>query len=71
MLVAVLHDEDRALYDAWFTYGSIHETKAYRVREIERMWFRRLWGGTEVHGDRICGGVYGVRDRRRNSSGKW
>ncbi|MCS6876514.1 MAG: hypothetical protein NZM36_06630, partial [Aquificaceae bacterium] len=38
--------------DLWFSYGSMHETKAYKVRKAKSV---------EVYGDRGYNGVEGVK----------
>ncbi|MCS7261939.1 MAG: hypothetical protein N3C13_02700 [Aquificaceae bacterium] len=30
----------RVVHDLWFTYSSMHEAKAYRVRKTKSAWFR-------------------------------
>ncbi|MCX7990028.1 MAG: hypothetical protein N2648_05250 [Aquificaceae bacterium] len=60
VLVMVLCDEDGVVYDIWFTYGSMHEAKAYRIRKAKSAWFRNLVEGAEVYGDRGYKGVEGV-----------
>ncbi|MDW8434267.1 MAG: hypothetical protein RMK35_05625, partial [Aquificaceae bacterium] len=40
VLVMVLCDKDGVVYDVWFTYGSMHEAEAYRIREVRSAWFR-------------------------------
>ncbi|MCX8075578.1 MAG: hypothetical protein N3C57_00975, partial [Aquificaceae bacterium] len=60
VLVIVLCDEDGIVYDIWFTYGSMHEARAYRIRKAKSAWFRRLVESAEVYGDRGYEGVEGV-----------
>ncbi|MDW8096016.1 MAG: hypothetical protein RMI51_04375 [Aquificaceae bacterium] len=60
VLVMVLCDEDGVVYDVWFTCGSMHEVKAYRIRKAKSAWFRRLVESAEVYGDRGYEGVEGV-----------
>ncbi|MCX8076211.1 MAG: hypothetical protein N3C57_04175 [Aquificaceae bacterium] len=45
------------VYDLWFTYGSVHEAKAYKIRKVKSAWFRRLVEDAEVYGDRGYKGV--------------
>ncbi|MCS7165814.1 MAG: hypothetical protein RMJ51_06060 [Candidatus Calescibacterium sp.] len=40
------------MYEVWFTYGSMHEAKAYKIRKAKSGWFRNLVGLAEVYGDR-------------------
>ncbi|MCX8077688.1 MAG: hypothetical protein N3D76_03415 [Geminocystis sp.] len=61
----VLCDEDGGVYDVWFTYGSMHESKAYRLRKSKSRWFRELVGYNEVYGDRAYRYVEGVKVCRR------
>ncbi|MCX8075460.1 MAG: hypothetical protein N3C57_00360, partial [Aquificaceae bacterium] len=60
VLVMVLCDEDGVVYDIWFTYCSMHEARAYRIRKAKSAWFRRLVESAEVYGDRGYEGVEGV-----------
>ncbi|MCX7989345.1 MAG: hypothetical protein N2648_01720 [Aquificaceae bacterium] len=48
VLVMVLCDENGVVYDVWFTYGSMHEAKAYRIRKVKSAWFRNLVDGVIV-----------------------
>ncbi|MCS6876297.1 MAG: hypothetical protein NZM36_05500 [Aquificaceae bacterium] len=60
VLVMVLCDEDGVVYDIWFTYGSMHEAEAYRIRKAKSAWFRRLVESAEVYGYRAYKDVEGV-----------
>ncbi|MEN3028473.1 MAG: hypothetical protein ABDH29_04520 [Aquificaceae bacterium] len=61
VLVMVLCDENGVVYDVWFTYGSMHESKAYKIRKSRSKWFRELVEGHEVYGDKAYEYVEGVK----------
>ncbi|MEN3028084.1 MAG: hypothetical protein ABDH29_02440 [Aquificaceae bacterium] len=47
--------------DVWYIWGSMHESKAYRIREARSKWFGELAEGHEVYGDRAYEYVGGVK----------
>lgn len=57
VLVMMLCDEDGFVYDIWYTYGSMHEKKAFEIRYEKSYWFKFLVDNFEVIGDKAYRGV--------------
>ncbi|WP_457642143.1 hypothetical protein [Persephonella sp.] len=57
VLVIVLCDEDGFIYDIWYTYGSMHEKKAFDIRYERSYWFRFLVNSFNVIGDKAYKGI--------------
>ncbi|MEN3028236.1 MAG: hypothetical protein ABDH29_03240 [Aquificaceae bacterium] len=69
VLVMVLCDENGVVY-VWFTYGNMHESKAYGIRKTKSKWFKELVESHEVYGDKAYKYVEGVKAcSRRNEKG--
>lgn len=57
VLVMIMCDEKGYIYDIWYTYGSMHEKKAFDIRYRKSYWFRYLVDSLEVVGDKGYRGV--------------
>ena len=60
MLLMVLRDEYRVIYDVCITFGSMHEFKTLRTRKERSRWFRCLVEVFEVYGNKGYRGCDGV-----------
>ena len=38
MLMMVLCDRERRVYDVWISFGSVHEVRAFRERKRRSLW---------------------------------
>ena len=56
MLMMVLCDREGRVYDVWITFGSVHEVRAFRERQV--------WKDTEQ------GKIGGGEDRKRDKEGR-
>jgi len=57
VLVMVLCDEDGFIYDIWYSYGSMHEKRAFEIRYKRSAWFRFLVDNFSVIGDKAYRGI--------------
>ena len=62
VLVIVLCDEDGFIYDIWYTYGSMHEKKAFDIRYERSYWFRFLVNSFNVIGDKAYKGIKNLKN---------
>ena len=60
VLVRFICDTEGFIYDIWFTYGSMHETKALNARVNKSLWCRFLAEGIGFIGDKGYRGNYYV-----------